>query len=150
MKAIIATTLMLILLGLPNQQSLDPDLLAMEREIANLVNVHRESLGLDVLEFTEAINQVARQHSFDMASGRVDFGHDGFSLRTSAITKLMGGMAFAENVAYGHTKAENAVNSWLNSSGHKKNIEGNYSHTGVGIAKNQHGTLYFTQIFVKK
>jgi len=68
MKAIIATTLMLILLGLPNQQSLDPDLLAMEREIANLVNVHRESLGLDVLEFTEAINQVARQHSFDMAS----------------------------------------------------------------------------------
>jgi len=42
------------------------------------------------------------------------------------------------------------VNSWLNSSGHKKNIEGNYSHTGVGIAKNQYGTLYFTQIFVKK
>ena len=84
-----------------------------------------------------------------MASQRVAFSHDGFEKRVKAISKSLEGVGFAENVAYGQTSAEEVMESWLNSPGHKKNIEGNFTHIGVGIGKAKNGTLYFTQIFVK-
>jgi uncharacterized protein YkwD len=32
--------------------------------------------------------------------------------------------------------------------GHRKNIEGPYEVTGIGVARNAQGEVYFTQIFV--
>lgn len=61
--------------------------------------------------------------------------------------------AAAENVAYnrGYTDpVAKAVEGWLNSSGHRRNIEGNYNLTGIGVAKNSQGAYYFTQIFILK
>ena len=46
--------------------------------------------------------------------------------------------------------AKQVVNMWLNSDGHRKNIEGNYNLTGIGVVKGKDGALYFTQIFVNK
>jgi uncharacterized protein YkwD len=107
-------------------------------------------LGLNELEFNETINQEARKHSYNMASGKVSFSHKDFPKRTKAISNVMGGMAFAENVAFGHSSAEDAMEGWLNSLGHKNNIEGDFTHIGVGIAEAKDGTLYYTQIFLKK
>jgi uncharacterized protein YkwD len=39
---------------------------------------------------------------------------------------------------------------WLNSPGHRKNIEGPYNLTGIAMAKAKDGTMYFTQIFINK
>jgi len=39
------------------------------------------------------------------------------------------------------------VDGWLNSPGHKKNIEGNFTLTGIGYARDHKGNIYFTQIF---
>jgi len=44
----------------------------------------------------------------------------------------------------------NAVKGWINSPGHQKNMVGDYNLTGIGIAKNNVGEYYFTQLFVKK
>lgn len=121
----------------------------IESEIITLVNQHRVSIGLNALATAGIISQQAKLHSTNMARGRVGFGHDDFKHRTSAISKEMGGLSFSENVAYGHTSAQAAVNSWLNSAGHKNNIEGDFTHLGVGVAQSSNGTLYFTQIFVK-
>jgi uncharacterized protein YkwD len=41
-----------------------------------------------------------------------------------------------------------AVQGWLESPGHRENIEGPYELTGVGVASNAKGEVYFTQIFV--
>ena len=40
------------------------------------------------------------------------------------------------------------VTAWLNSPGHKSNIESNSNLTGVGVAFDG-GTIYFTQIFIR-
>jgi len=42
-----------------------------------------------------------------------------------------------------------AVSGWLNSTGHRNNIEGNYDLTGVGVAKSSDGKYYLTQMFAK-
>ena len=85
-----------------------------------------------------------------MATNRTDFGHAGFSIRSKVITaKVSGATAVAENVAYGNHTAKEVVDGWLKSSGHRKNIEGNFTLTGIGVARDQHAKLYFTQIFAK-
>ena len=60
----------------------------------------------------------------------------------------MKGTSGAENVAYGAETAEEVVRMWLKSPGHKKNIEGKYNYTGIGIARGRNGQLYYTQLFI--
>lgn len=45
--------------------------------------------------------------------------------------------------------ATQAVQGWLKSSGHLANIRGNYTLTGIGVASNNQGEIYFTQIFLQ-
>jgi uncharacterized protein YkwD len=55
-------------------------------------------------------------------------------------------------VAYnqGYSKPdEQAVEGWIKSSGHRKNMEGDFDLTGIGITKNAKSEYYFTQIFIK-
>ena len=85
-----------------------------------------------------------------MASGKVAFGHDGFSARVKATGIAYSGAA--ENVAYNQGSkdpATTAVQGWLKSSGHLTNIKGNYNLTGIGVASNSKGQIYFTQIFLR-
>jgi len=116
------------------------------------VNDHRRSIGLKQLEYNDYIEKIAAKHSSNMASGKVDFGHDGFKKRCTTITKKYGSGETGENVAYGteNVTVSEIVVSWLNSPGHKKNIEGNYSETGIGIAQAKDGTYYYTQIFFRR
>jgi uncharacterized protein YkwD len=58
--------------------------------------------------------------------------------------------AWAENVATGQHTAQSAVDTWLKSQGHRENIEGDYNQTGIGITKGKNGSLFFTEIFIKK
>jgi uncharacterized protein YkwD len=37
----------------------------------------------------------------------------------------------------------------LESDGHKRNIEGDYTHSAISIKENEEGDLYFTQLFFK-
>jgi uncharacterized protein YkwD len=43
--------------------------------------------------------------------------------------------------------AREVVDGWLKSPGHKRNIEGDFTLTGIGIASDKQGNIYFTQIF---
>ena len=45
--------------------------------------------------------------------------------------------------------ARNAVQMWLHSPHHLKNIRGDYNYSGLGVWQDKDGTIYFTQIFVK-
>jgi len=123
----------------------------MEISILANVNAHRRSLGLSSLQMLDAANQQAYNHSKNMATGKAGFGHDGFAKRVSIIEQSLGkSSASAENVAYGSLSAKEAVNVWLNSPPHKKNMDGNYNLTGIGTYKNTRGVIYFTQIFIRR
>jgi uncharacterized protein YkwD len=54
----------------------------------------------------------------------------------------------AENVAYGATTAKEVVSMWKGSSGHRKNMLGNYKYIGIGTARDKRGAIYYTEIFV--
>lgn len=128
------------------------DLGSIEQAVYNQVNQYRTNRGLSKLTLNSTITKQARNHSQNMASGAVPFSHNGFAQRVQAIATTIPYRAAAENVAYnmGYSDpATKAVQGWLNSSGHRQNIEGNYNLTGIGVAKNQRGEYYFTQIFIR-
>ncbi len=124
---------------------------AIEQAVHNQVNQYRASLGLAPLSLDSRISSQARAHSQNMASGAVPFSHDGFSQRVQAIAEVISYDGAAENVAYNQgysDPATQAVQGWLNSTGHRTNIEGGYNLTGIGVAKNSSGEYYFNQVFV--
>lgn len=124
----------------------------MEKGILYYVNQHRKSIGKPALEMLDAASTQAATHSRNMAQKKTPFSHDGFEARFAAIKKQTGVSynGVAENVAYGEMTAEEVVDGWLHSPGHKKNIEGDYNLTGIGVSKDKNGTVYYTQIFLRK
>jgi uncharacterized protein YkwD len=123
----------------------------LEVEILFYVNKYRRSKGLSRLQMNPVITTEAEKHSSNMASKRSGFSHTGFSSRVKRISNQLGSVSrSAENVAFGYTSAKDVVNGWLHSPGHKKNIEGSFKLTGIGIAKDRTGTLFFTQLFVTR
>ncbi|MEH2398424.1 CAP domain-containing protein [Nostoc sp.] len=126
------------------------DTAALEQSVFSQINNYRASQGLPALTRNSAIENQARIHSQNMANGTVPFGHTGFSERVRAIGIPY--RAAGENVAYNQgysDPATIAVQGWLKSPGHLANIKGNYDKTGIGVASNSKGAIYFTQIFLR-
>lgn len=122
----------------------------IEKEILVLINNYRKSKGLPALADLPIMTREARKHSVNMASGKVKFGHFGFDSRKDQVVAQNAKItSFAENVAFGSKTAEEVVKGWIASPGHKKNIEGNYTYSGIGVARNAKNQLYFTQLFAK-
>lgn len=122
-----------------------------QNEILSYVNDYRRSLEKPPLQLLPPVNLIAATHSLEMASHQVPFGHAGFDTRWDQIMKTEPGMMqMAENVAFGKLTAREVVDLWINSPGHQTNLTGNYNFTGIGIAASEDGTLYFTQIYIRK
>lgn len=123
----------------------------MAKEIHQQVNRYREGLGLAPLNFSPLISEQALIHSVNMAEQKVEFSHKGFDQRIDALKGQIDYSSAAENVAYNmgyQDPVTTAVQGWIESDGHRRNLEGNYNLTGIGVAVNQAGEYYFTQIFV--
>jgi uncharacterized protein YkwD len=129
----------------------DPALDKWEAAIIESVNAHRSSLGLPPLAFDERLRALAREHSESMAAGNVPLGHSGFEARIATLGRPY--RRAAENAASNRGFADPAaaaVSRWISSPEHRRNIEGDFSLTGVGVARASNGTCYFTQIFLKE
>lgn len=125
----------------------------LEQTVLAQINQYRSSRSLPALVLDPRISAQALAHSQAMANGRVPFSHNGFQQRVQAIARAIPYRGAAENVAYNQgygNPAQQAVQDWLKSSGHRKNIEGQFDLTGIGIARNTKGEYYFTQIFIKR
>ena len=120
---------------------------SIEAEVHRLVNLHRTGMGLPALEWNDIIANECRQHSQDMANAHT-INHDGFNERINKIGETISWSWAGENVAYNYS-AQGAVTAWLNSPGHKSNIESNSNLTGVGVAFDEDSVMYFTQIFIR-
>jgi uncharacterized protein YkwD len=137
----------------PNSPSIPAVVLnSSERSIYNRVNQYRQSQNLPPLTVDPIISAQAKAHSEKMARvGRI--GHEGFNDRVQSVSKEIVYRSAAENVGYsvGYAQPEAiAVEDWIGSPGHQKNMVGRYDLTGIGSAKNAKGETYFTQIFIRK
>lgn len=123
---------------------------SITRQILVFVNEYRRTKGLPALQPNSYISSVALGHSKDMLTGKSPFGHDGFRQRIDLISHRLGHLhVAAENVASGPMGAREVVDGWLHSPGHRRNIEGDFRLTGIGVAEAANGMVYFTQIFVE-
>ncbi|MFZ6015078.1 MAG: CAP domain-containing protein [Patescibacteria group bacterium] len=124
----------------------------VELKTLDVVNDHRESIGVERLAWSDAIAEQARIHSQNMANGDVAIGHGGFEDRIDVISLSYPGYnGAAENLAwnYDDDPAQTALDWWLTSAGHKVSLENNfYDLTGIGVAKVPDGPYFITQIFL--
>jgi uncharacterized protein YkwD len=129
-----------------------PVMNSIELATYNLVNKYRQSRNLPPLVADPDISAQAKAHSEQMArSGNMS--HDGFNERVASVAKTIVYRNAAENVAYnmGYGQPDLvAVQGWIESPGHKKNMIGQFDLTGIGVARGAKGEYYFTQIFIRK
>jgi len=122
----------------------------MELEILDLINAHREELGLQSLINLNIISSVALSHTNYMVETHL-VNHNDFAERQENLVKKANAKSVGENVAYGFNTSKGVVNGWLNSAAHRAIIENSdYTHFGISIAQNSEGRNYFTQIFIKQ
>lgn len=123
---------------------------SLQQAILIHINQYRLKKGLSALTMNQQMIIEAKQHSQEMASHKIPFGHQKFMERINRLHKtIKNSGAGAENVAYNYKDARDVVTNWLKSPGHKRNIDGNYDITGIGVARDSKGKLYFTQLFLK-
>ena len=121
-----------------------------ELELADLINEYRVSQGLTSLQIINHISFKSEEHNEYMIANNV-VNHDQFAERSQNIIEVLGAVKVNENVAYNFVSPSSALNAWLNSPGHKANIEGDFTHFGISIRENNTtGKKYFTNIFIKK
>ncbi len=122
--------------------------LTITGEILELVNLHRQEMGLVALKRSTTADELALEHTNYMIS-KDEISHDNFNARFLALQQKVNANGAGENVAWGYQDAESVMNGWLNSSGHKANIEGNFTHIGLAAIKNPQGRYFFTQLFYR-
>ena len=117
------------------------------------INRVRAEHGLPALKNWKQLSDCAREHSANMAAEKCPFGHDGFDKRHAQMKKQATIYSFGENVACSYNYDEPvkiAVEGWMNSPGHKKNILGNFEESGIGVALDKKGKFYITQLFARR
>lgn len=135
---------------------------ALEQQVLTLVNQHRAAgatcggtsyPSVGALSMNGSLRSAARNHSADMATNNY-FSHtsqDGRSFSDRIWEAgYSGEVPLGENIAAGMSTAPAVVNSWMNSSGHCRNIMNTgFKDIGVGyafVAGSTYGR-YWTQSF---
>jgi uncharacterized protein YkwD len=122
-------------------------------QVVQLVNQHRASMGLTQLQTTTPLTNAAVWKSRHMAFYRYMAHNDpappvarGVGDRLLVCGYPANSAGWGENIAYGYGSAASVMQGWLNSPGHRQNIE-NPSHRAIGVAAAaaSNGTLYWTQ-----
>ncbi|MBU8907939.1 CAP domain-containing protein [Desertibacillus haloalkaliphilus] len=122
----------------------------MEQQVIELTNAERRNNGLSELQAHQSLSSIARKKSQDMQQNDY-FSHTSPTYGSPFDMIRDGGVSYqsaAENIAQGQPSAEQVVQSWMNSEGHRKNIlNGEFTHIGVGYDETGH---HWTQMFIKE
>jgi uncharacterized protein YkwD len=123
--------------------------------VVNLINQHRTGMGLVALQVSPSLTNAAMWKARHMARYAY-LQHDDpappiartVADRLEACGYPSRASGWGENIAYGYSTAQSVVDAWLNSAGHKANIENSsYRSTGVGAAATSSGVIYWSQEF---
>ncbi|HEV2969447.1 MAG TPA: CAP domain-containing protein [Pirellulales bacterium] len=111
------------------------DLHPVEKAIVDGTNAQRALYGLPALQIDMSLEQTARNHAAWMTNSH--------NLQHSSI-------GVAENIAWGQRSAEEAMSSWMSSSGHRANIlNPSYRRIGVAAYTATDGSCYWCQQFLQ-
>lgn len=121
-------------------------------QVLDLVNQERSKAGLKALTLSGELTNVATIKAQDMADNGY-FDHTSPNYGSPFEMMQHFGIQYrsaGENIAAGQKTAQEVMNSWMNSSGHRANIlNSDYEQIGIGyVTGGKYGT-YWVQMFKK-
>lgn len=135
----------------PDKKAPTLKLSADEQKLLDLTNAERKKEKLPPLKVQPLLCAAARGHAQNMAKqekllheldGKTPFD------RLDAVKYNF--QRSGENIAVsgGDTTLEDIMKVWMESEGHRANIlKDGFTEIGVGLAKNEKGDTYYTQVF---
>lgn|GEM_PF-2194168 len=117
--------------------------------VLDAVNANRAKEGLEPLTISSVLTDIAMERAAECSvfySHVRPNGYSCFSLGNGT-GRYPTGLLIAENIAVGMTNPLRAVEVWMNSPGHRKNIlRDNITQLGVGCFEKD-GAIYWVQVF---
>lgn len=122
-----------------------------EQKLLNLLNEDRARNGLPPLTLDPELSRLAQLKSSDMNSNHY-FAHESPTYGTAGQMLDTFGYEYlgvGENIAH-HANVEKAEAAFMSSDGHRRNILGSqWDKVGIGIAYDENGNVYVTQLFAR-
>ncbi len=141
----IAIALVLSMLGTAPSYAASSDNTALYKyQIYTGTNQQRAANGKSSLAASQRLNDIAQAWA-DHLAATSEWKHNPnvfTQVRSVGSWSLVG-----ENLAAGYADGTAAVTGWMNSSGHKANILGNYNRIGIGVAFGGQYGVYYVQVF---
>ena len=109
-----------------------------ELECYNLINSYRQENGLDVLVWDDKLYEYAKIRASEASIKWSHTRPDGTSWKGMDPDIFQG-----ENLAKGYDTAQDAVNAWIASQGHKENIlRENFTRTAISFYESKNGWFW--------
>lgn len=128
----------------------------LEKECLEQVNLVRRGHGLSTLSLDQDLLDVARAYSRRMAEEKF-FAHqdpEGRTVRERVDRAGIKWRMIGENLAYSNgylSPVAASLHGWMESEPHRRNmLDPGYTQTAIGVWISSNGTVYFTEIFLKR
>lgn len=123
-----------------------------ESKILELTNEVRKEKKLPLLKVSPLLTEVARKHSANMAKqGKLEHVLDGKGTKERLKDAGYRSLAWGENIFFNRDfsgAAEQGFKWWMGSKHHRDNIlQREFREIGIGLARDDKGHVYFTQVF---
>ena len=133
----------------PTKPPADGSLSGYADAVVKLVNQERAKAGLKSLSVNQAAAAAANVRAREIEGAFSHTRPNGSSFSTALKEQGASYRAAGENIAYGQRSAEQVMEGWMNSSGHRANIlSAQYTAIGVGVSRSASGTLHWVQLFI--
>lgn len=134
-----------------NQSKDEFKLTEQEKQLLELTNAERKKENLPPFKAAALLCKAAREHSHNMAKQeKLDHELDCKSPFDRLDSVKYNYQRAAENIALsaGEPSMADILKLWMDSDGHRANIlSEKYTEIGLGLAKNDKGETYATQVF---
>lgn len=117
-------------------------------EVVSLLNAERASRGLAPVTIQSQVVAAAEAHSADQAATGVmsHTGSDGSNTGDRLERAGFTWRGWGENVGAGYRNSEHMFDGWMNSTGHRENMLGDYAYVGVAVVDAADGTRFWTMV----
>lgn len=118
----------------------------MAEEILTQINTYRLELSIEKIELDKkSASALAVEHCIYMIEND-HVGHTNFPARNLALMEG-GAIEVGENIAFGYKTSKAVIKAWIKSTSHKKVLENNYNHIGIGVIISPENRIYVTALF---
>ena len=131
-----------------SNSGVNQELKNLANEVVRLVNAQRAANGLKALEIDVNVQSAAQVRAKEINTVFSHTRPNGTSCFTALKENNVSYRGAGENIASGQTSAQQVMNSWMNSEGHRANIlNSKFTKIGVGVYKTSSGRYCWTQMF---